>query len=154
LKLAFDTSVLVAALVKPHRFHRRAIRWLEEVDGGRATAQCSWHAVAETWSVLTRLPLEPPVSPALAEVAVERLLTRIEPVEIDAGLYREAIRRCSRIGVRSGALFDALHLVCAESRSADGLVTFNPRDFERLRVADSPPVLVPPDPPAFELPGR
>jgi hypothetical protein len=103
--------------------------------------------------VLTRLPLDPPISPPLAEVAVDRVLAHIAPVALTAENYRLALRRCAERGVRSGAVFDALHLVCAESRRADGLVTFNPADFERLRVEGSPPILVPPDPPAFTFPG-
>ena len=152
MRLAFDTSVLVAALVEPHSFHARAIRWVEEAASGRVTAHCAWHAVAETWSVLTRIPLEPSISPALAEVAVDRLLTWVEPVELPGKSYRDALRRCSERGLRSGAIFDALHLVCAESLEVAGFVTFNPGDFERLRAPHSPPIVVPPDPPVFSLP--
>lgn len=153
MKLAFDTSVLVAAVVEPHPFHARARPWIEEVTSERIRGQCAWHAVAETWSVLTRIPLEPAVSPALAEVAVERLLTWVEPMEIHGDLYRDALRRCSERGLRSGAIFDALHLVCAESAEVSGFVTFNPGDFDRLRVAHTPPIIVPPDPPSFSVPG-
>lgn len=151
MRLAFDTSVLVAALVEPHRFHARAVRWVEEATSGRVAARCAWHALAETWSVLTRIPLEPAISPALAEVAVERLLTWLEPVEIRGNLYRAAVHRCAERGLRSGAVFDALHLVCAESQEVVGFVTFNPGDFDRLRTPRTPPIIVPPDPPAFSL---
>jgi predicted nucleic acid-binding protein len=148
-KLAFDTSVLVAALIEPHQFHARALRWIEGVSAGRARAECSWHAVAETWSVLTRVPLQPAISPALAEMAIERLLTSVEAVELDAETYRAAMRRCSERGLRSGAFFDALHLLSAERRGVDALVTFNRSDFERLTVDASPRLVVPPDPPRF-----
>lgn len=151
MRVAFDTSVLVAALIEPHPFHARALPWLEQVDE-TVEAECSWHAIAETWSVLTRLPLAPPISPALAEVAVERLSSRVRPVTLDGDLYRSALRRCAERGARSGAVFDALHLLVAESRGAVALVTFNPGDFERLRRAGSPQIVVPPDPPAFSLP--
>jgi predicted nucleic acid-binding protein len=149
--LAFDTSVLVAALVEPHPFHRRALRWVEAVAAGRARGRTSWHAAAETWSVLTRLPLEPAISPAVAEIAIERLLQKIEAVEIDGETYRLAMRRCSERGVRSGAMFDAVHLVAAERSRADALVTFNPADFERLVGEASPRIVVPPDPPRFAV---
>jgi predicted nucleic acid-binding protein len=95
VRVAFDTSVLVAALIEPHIFHHRALRWLEEAASERLAAECTWHAVAETWSVLTRLPIEPPVSPAMGEAAVARLLERLEPVAIDSDVYRQAMRRCS-----------------------------------------------------------
>lgn len=150
-RIALDTSVMVAALVEPHPSHQRALRWIEAVAAGRAKAECSWHAAAETWSVLTRLPIEPPISPALAEMAVDRLLKKVEPVEMDGETYRDALRRCSERGLRSGALFDALHLVSAERRKVDAFVTFNRTDFERLTVDGSPRLVVPPDPPRFAL---
>lgn len=148
MRVAFDTSVLVAALVEGHPFHARAWCWLEAAAGGEIDAECSWHAVAETWSVLTRLPLDPPVGPALARLAIDRLLENVEPVELGAAEYRLAIVRCAGRNLRSGALFDALHLASAEARGTDCLATFNPVDFERLRAEGSPPVVVPPDPPA------
>ncbi len=154
MRLALDTSVLVAALVEPHPFHARAIRWLEEMTTGRASGECTWHAVAEAWSVLTRIPVEPSISPALGWIAVQRLLEHVEAVPTSGEVYRRAIGRCAEVGLRSGTVFDALHLVSAESREVQAFVTFNPADFERLRVDGSPPVVVPPDPPAFVLPDR
>lgn len=151
MRLAFDTSVLVAALVEAHEFHRRATPWIEAAVHRRIEATCSWHAAAETWSVLTRMPLDPPISPPLAEVAIDRLLARVEPVAPAPEHYRLALRRCAERGVRSGAVFDALHLVSAESSGAEGFVTFNAADFERLRAEGSPRILVPPDPPAFAV---
>jgi len=149
MRLAFDTSVLVAALVESHPFHERALSWLEAVTEGRATGECSVHALAETWSVLTRLPIDPAIAPPLATVAIERLAGLLETVELSADTYWAAMRRCSEKGLRSGALFDALHLVCAEASKADAVVTFNPRDFAKLAVAGSPEIVVPPDPPGF-----
>ncbi len=152
MRLALDTSVLIAALVEPHPFHARAMPWLDEVASGRVEGECAWHALAETWAVLTRLPLEPPISPAVAAVALDRLCERVEPVESTGEVYRTALRRCADRGLRSGAIFDAIHLVTAENRQATALVTFNPGDFVRLRVDASPPVVVPLEPPAFLMP--
>lgn len=152
MRIAFDTSVLVAALIEPHPHHLRAVGWLEEAATQRLSGECTWHAIAETWSVLTRLPLQPPVSPTMADAAVTRVLERIEAVTIDGAVYRRAMRRCSDQGMRSGALFDALHLVSAEVREVGGLVTFNRGDFERLVTDLSPPIIVPPDPPEVRLP--
>jgi len=151
VKVAFDTSVLVAALVEPHPLHGRAICWLEAANTGKFAGECTWHALAETWSVLTRLPITPPVAPPLAEVAIERLTQTIEAVELRATTYRAAVRRCAERGLRSGVLFDALHLLAAEERGADLLVTFNAADFHRLARDAGPRIVVPPDPPAVHL---
>lgn len=152
MRLALDTSVLVAVLVEPHPLHRRVLPWLEAIESGEVGAECSTHALAETWSVLTRLPIEPAISPTMAAVAVERVAELVRVVELDAALYRCAIRRCSERGLRSGALFDALHLVAAEATGAEAFVTFNPGDFERLAADASPRLVVPPDPPECRLP--
>lgn len=126
--------------------------WLTAVNDGEVAGECSVHALAETWAVLTRLPIDPAISPAAATAAVERLAGMLDVTELDLKLYWKAIRRCSERDARSGALFDALHLVAAEESSATALVTFNPRDFERLSGSDSPSLVVPPDPPVFALP--
>ncbi len=154
MRVAFDTSVLVAALVEPHPLHGRALCWLEAAHGERFAGECTWHALVETWSVLTRLPITPPVAPPLAEVAIERLARTIEAVALGASTYRAAFRRCAERGLRSGVLFDALHLVVAEERGADLLVTFNAADFHRLTVDTSPQIVIPPDPPAVTVGGR
>jgi hypothetical protein len=39
----------------------------------------------------------------------------------------------------------------AERAGADVLLTFNPKDFQRLAEFDKPRVLVPPDPPSVEV---
>jgi len=150
VKAAFDTSVLVAALVAAHPKHDRAIRWVRAAAEGEIEAECSWHAVAETWSVLTRLPIAPPISPELARAALERLGRHIPPAPLRDTVYRGAIERCAERGLRSGAVSDALHLVAAEQSGADVLLTFNAADFTRLATGSSPRILVPPDPPAVD----
>jgi predicted nucleic acid-binding protein len=147
VKAAFDTSVLVAALVANHPRHERAIRWVRAAAERDIEAQCSWHAVAETWSVLTRLPITPAITPELARIAVERLTRHVTPIQLGEVEYRGAIARCAERGLRSGAVFDALHLIAAEQSRADLLLTFNASDFTRLAGAAGPRVVVPPDPP-------
>lgn len=151
MRIAFDTSVLVAGLVGQHPSHDRSICWLEAAASDRFDGECSWHAVAETWSVLTRLPIEPAIGPPIANLAIERLLQRIAPIEVSGEHYWLALRRCAESGLRSGALFDALHMVSAESRNAECLLTFNQRDFERMAQEGGPRIVVPPDPPEVRL---
>lgn len=56
MKVAFDTSVLVAGLVEDDPEHARAVSWLTTDDTMERVAH--GHAYAETWSVLTALPIE------------------------------------------------------------------------------------------------
>ncbi len=152
MKVAFDTSVLVPALVRAHAFHARADVWLQGAVDGSLSASTGWHAVAETWSVLTRLPLTPPLTGERARLVVERIRSCVALVEPDAQIYDLALRRCATMGLRSGAIFDALHLISAERVGADLFLTFNRQDFERLRTDRSPRLVVPPEPPSLEIP--
>jgi predicted nucleic acid-binding protein len=140
-KLAFDTSVLVAALVEDHPEHSRAAAWLR---APRSVARiASAHAFAETWAVLTAMPIEPRISGQVALTALQRLGQVVTFLPPEKTTYAAAAARCSSLGLRSGAIYDALHLICAESAQATCLLTFNERDFTRLAEASSPRIVVP-----------
>lgn len=62
-KVLFDTSVLVAALVKPHPAHTRAFPWLKKAKSGELTMIVSSHTLAEIYAVLTTLPVSPRITP-------------------------------------------------------------------------------------------
>ena len=51
MTVAVDTSVAVPLLVRSHQYHAEVVRWWD----GQELA-LSGHALAETYSVLTRLP--------------------------------------------------------------------------------------------------
>lgn len=151
MKLAFDTSVLVAAVLEAHPHHERTRPWIGAVASGDIEGVMSWHAAAETWSVLTKLPGDLRLPAASATMVIDRLMESLHPLEISGPAYREAFKRCGERGARSGAIFDALHLVVAEMEGTDGLVTFNRVDFERLGRNGAPQIVVPPDPPGLDL---
>lgn len=60
MKVLFDTSVLVAAMVESHPGHRRALPWLQGAKSGRVTFLVTAHTLAELYAVLTRLPYGAP----------------------------------------------------------------------------------------------
>lgn len=132
LKIAFDTSVLVAGLVEAHPEFKLAWSWLDAAAEGRIDAVWCTHAYAETWSVLTRLPLPTRLDPAIVNQVLDALTSTAAPAPLVLADYQHAASRCVAAGVRSGAIFDALHLVAAERLSADALLTFNVKDFTRL----------------------
>lgn len=150
MKVALDTSVLVAALVEDHPHHRRAVFWLQARRS--LTRVASWHAYAETWSVLTALPIEPRVTGEVATAVLERLRRSVVLVPPKPATYQAAAARCGARGARSGAIYDAIHLVTAEAEGADLLLTFNEPDFVRLSEPGGPRILAPPDPPGLPAP--
>ena len=150
MKVLLDTSVLVAGLISHHEHESRAAVWLDAARRGRVRGAATTHALAETWATLTALPVEPRVAPPLAERMVDRLAEHLEVLELSQEDYRGAIQRCGDRGLRSGAVYDALHLVAGERWQADVVLTFNLQDFRRLAVEQGPRLTVPPDPPALD----
>jgi predicted nucleic acid-binding protein len=53
-------------------------------------------------------------------------------VELGRTEYLNALQRAADRGLESGAVYDVLHVLCAEKASADELRTFNGRDFRRM----------------------
>jgi len=150
VKVAFDTSVIVAAIVEAHPHHERATWWLRTRRKLQRIA--SWHSYAEAWAVLTALPIEPRISGDVANAVLDRVRRSITFVGSRSATYPSAAARCSARALRSGAIYDALHLVTAEAESADLLLTFNIEDFVRLAEPGSPRIVAPPDPPGVPPP--
>lgn len=150
MKVALDTSVLVAAVVESHPHHLRAIWWLRPRRS--ITRVASWHAYAETWAVLTALPIEPRVTGEVARAVLDRVRRGVTLVVPKSATYLSAAARCSERAARSGAIHDAMHLVTAEVEAAELLLTFNEADFTRLAEPGGPRILAPPDPPGLPSP--
>ena len=70
----------------------------------------------------------------------------LHPVSREAHVL--AMARCGRMGLVSGAIFDAVIMAAAEESNVDAIVTFNVTDFERFRAEGSPRIVLPPEPPA------
>lgn len=99
--LGVDTSVAIPLLVQRHAAHEEVVRWWE----GRPLA-LSGHALAETYSVLTRLPGDLRVAPTDAARLLEErfglpLTLQDPPAEAIPG-------RLAELGIAGGATYDAL----------------------------------------------
>jgi predicted nucleic acid-binding protein len=56
MKVAIDTSVLVASVIASHIHYGRAAVWLQALASGHHTGVVTAHALTETYSVLTKIP--------------------------------------------------------------------------------------------------
>ena len=133
-----DTSVLVPALVPALPQHDTAAPHLEAANRDEIQLLLSAHALAETYSSLTALPVSPQITPGQARRLIQNNLaeTAEAVIVLDPGDYLRALRRMTDLGLGSGAVYDALHVICAEKASADELRTFNGRDFRRIPPED------------------
>jgi predicted nucleic acid-binding protein len=140
--VAFDSSVLVAAALDRHPRHAASRRWLQQVVSGRIRGTMVSHARAEVFATVTAIP-HLRVAPAVALRVVGQLTGVFSSVACDDSVYTMALERCAGLGLASGAVYDALHMVAAECVAANAVLTWNPADFERLRAETSPRVLSP-----------
>jgi predicted nucleic acid-binding protein len=63
VKVLFDTSILVAAVVADHPKYPESCPWLQRVKAKEIVGFVSTHTLAELSAVLTRLPLPQSISP-------------------------------------------------------------------------------------------
>ena len=102
--IAVDTSVAIPLLVATHRAHAAVSRWWN----GREVA-LSGHALAETYSVLTRLPGDLRLAPAdAARLLGERFA---EPLLLGPDVAGRLADVLGGLGIAGGAVYDALGLV-------------------------------------------
>ena len=133
MKVYFDSSVLVAALLKRHERHERAAVWFERVVRGRIRATTSAHGIAETWSSLTGTPLSPRIpSPTAEDMIRSAILDRFDVVEAGAQDYEDLLGAAARLDALGGSVYDALHIAMARKSRADVVLTLDLRDFRRV----------------------
>ncbi|MBA3698808.1 MAG: PIN domain-containing protein [Planctomycetes bacterium] len=133
-RFLFDTSVLVPAMITAHEHHDLARPWLERAMVGEFRLVLSVHALAECFSVLTRLPGTLKCSPSMAHAVLKgNLLTRAKAlvVALETDDYLAILDDLAAKNLAGGVIFDALHVRAARRHKAR-IVTFNQRDFARL----------------------
>ena len=134
MRVFFDTSVLVPAVVDQLANHEAAFEAFLNHTASPHRAYCSTHALAECYATMTAVPLPRRILPGEARQLVqESILGRVAAVPLTAADYARALTRVADGGLTSGAVYDALHVCCAERMSIDRILTYNVRDFERCR---------------------
>ncbi len=127
--VALDTSVAIPLVVQTHRAHATVVHWW-----ARREVSLSGHALAETYSVLTRLPGDLRLEPA----AAARLLGErfAEPFLLGRAAASHLPHVLSRLGVAGGAVYDAMVGLAAAEHDVE-LATRDARakaTYERVGV--------------------
>jgi predicted nucleic acid-binding protein len=128
----FDTSVIVAALLPQHPSHPPCFIHLQAAKSAQIKGYLSTHSLAELYSVLTRMPSQPRISPQNAKRLIENNLQYLETVVLDRTDYQAAIAQMTELNLPGGGIFDALIAQAALKSSAERLLTLNPNHFVRL----------------------
>jgi len=133
MKILFDTSVLVAALVQPHPLHNRALSWLKKAKAEEFELIVSSHTIAELYAVLSTLPVSPRITPGLAWRLIHESVEPVASViSLSSSDYFATIKRMSDLGISGGAVYDALIVKTARKSEVDRVLTFNVNDFKRI----------------------
>lgn len=131
--LALDTSVAVPLLVAAHADHASVTRWW----ANRRVALAG-HALAETYSVLTRLPGDLRLS---GSDAVRLLAARFDPpLILSAKTGRRLPALLAEAGIVGGAVYDALVALAALEHGAD-LATRDARARDTYERVGAPVVI-------------
>jgi toxin FitB len=105
--VAVDTSVAIPLLVRSHHDHASVVRWWH-----RQEVALSGHALAETYSVLTRLPGDARLAPADAARLLDARFSA--PLVLSAARTRKLPGTLSDLGIAGGAVYDALVALAAK----------------------------------------
>lgn len=133
MRVLFDTSVLVPAFVDQLSNHSSAFAAFAGYSAGEHEGYCSTHALAETYSVLTALPISKRISSVEARMLIEEnMLARLHVVELNGLDYAHALGTAAHKGLTSGIIYDALHVEAAKKAGCSRIYTYNISHFRAL----------------------
>ena len=125
-----DTTLLFAASDAAHRHHRSSLAIVATAEP--STAFLAAHSLAELYATLSGVP-----SPRMRRLdhvleAVELASRRFTTVTLTTEDYLWVLRHVAVVGARSGQIYDALILKCAERAGVDTVYTWSVAHFERV----------------------
>lgn len=128
-----DTNVIIAGYVRSHNHHTQAFGLLRQVYDGRVSGILLAHGLSELYSVLTKAPFLPRISPGEAwQLLNDRVLGSFEIVHLTTEEHTGVVRQCAHEGWSGGRIFDALHLQAARKARCERIFTFDVRHFRQL----------------------
>jgi len=144
MKILFDTSILIAALVESHPRHGRAFPWLKKAGTKGFEMVVAGHTLAELYAVLTTLPIKPRIVPSVAwrlireNVETTGRIVCLTPVE-----YWTVIKKASESGLVGGIIYDALIAGVAQKAKVEQLLTLNGEHFKQVWPAGESKIITP-----------
>ncbi|HXU32145.1 MAG TPA: PIN domain-containing protein [Thermoanaerobaculia bacterium] len=133
MKVFFDTSTLVAALIESHESHEQAYPWLDRALAGEIEAFVAAHSLAELFATLTRIPTRPRISPGLAlRMLRENVLPAFRPIALSADEFVSTLEKLANLECSGGVVYDGLIAAAAARVGVDRLLTLNVGHFRRV----------------------
>jgi predicted nucleic acid-binding protein len=133
MKVLFDTSVIIAAIVESHPVHKRAFPWLKQAKANDFEMIVASHTIAELYAVLSTLPIKPRISPLTARKLINENIESIgKIISLTPGEYKSVVKQISELGLVGGIIYDALIAKVAQKSKAERLLTLNIEHFNRV----------------------
>lgn len=130
----FDTSVLVPALTDQLANHGVTLASLhKQLRRKKTKPVISCHGLAECFATLTALPLPQRISPGDAALLLgSEFQDHFQMIPLDRNDYARAMSRTCHQGLRSGQIYDALHVEAALKGGCGRILTYNLDHFRKL----------------------
>lgn len=107
--------------------------WLSQTIKKDIDAVVSAHSIAEAYSVLTRMPRQPKITPHEAgQMLQANVISRFQIVGLGGNEYVELIKDCEQLGIIGGNVYDAIIARIAHITKVDWLLTLNISHFQRV----------------------
>lgn len=133
MKVYLDTNIVVADAVSSHVHHASAAALLRQIESRRWTPVLVAHGLAEIYSVLTRTPYQPRITPAQAwQIIEQNVLATFEIETLNRNEYSRMIKECAAQGWGGGRIHDVLHLAAARKARCARIYTFDVAHFRQL----------------------
>lgn len=130
MKILFDTSVLIAAIVEPHPMHSHAFPWLKRAKSREFDMFVASHTLAELYAALTTIPISPRITPdAARRLMHDDVETTAKVIPLSSQDYISTIKNIADLGLSGGIIYDALIVRAAKKSGADKVLTLNIDDF-------------------------
>ncbi|MEQ1858248.1 MAG: PIN domain-containing protein [Longimicrobiales bacterium] len=128
-----DTTVLFAACDASHQHHLPSLALVTRAKP--ASSFVAAHSLAELYATLSGQSA--PKMRRLERVleAVDHVSRVFTPVALEPSDYLWVLRQVTAAEARSGQVYDALILRCAERANVETVYTWNTRHFERVAWA-------------------
>ena len=133
MKILFDTSIIIAAMIEPYPMHSRAFPWFKRAKSKEFEILVASHTLAELYAVLTTLPISPKITPRMARQLIYiNIETISKTVSLSSSDYISVIKQMADLGLSGGVIYDALIAKTAQKSKVDHLLTYNVDDFKRI----------------------
>ena len=144
MNVLFDSSCLVALLVRDHPFYDRAARGYLEFIDDENTNYISTHTLSEVYRTITSGKSYLNFSHQKAHLIIQKtVLQYFNLVDLNTEDYIHVLDRMKSLKLKGAIIYDALISHAAFKVNALRLVTFNEKDFRKVAPENGAELVVP-----------